>query len=143
MLHLFYALKFLILTAFPSEKLPLAKIYYSTHNPGGSHTFQRKLVLKRAIYREIQYPTSATPLLRTEGAYKIKGDTLILWKQKVFAVDYRSKPRNRKTIPCPTAPGYSCEPDYYLIRLDSLLSIYYSEKTHAYQKGSFFFVASH
>lgn len=143
MLHLFYALRSLILAVFPTEKLPLAKIYYSTYNPSGSHTFQRKLVLKRNAYHEIQYPTSATPLLRTEGAYKIKDDTLILWKQKVFTVDYRSKPRSRKTIPCPKAPGYSCESSYYLIRPDSLLSIYYSEKTHAYQKGRFFFVVSH
>ncbi|MCI1188972.1 hypothetical protein MON38_16235 [Hymenobacter sp. DH14] len=121
----------------------LEKTYYSANNRIGAHAFTMKLTIAPGGYSYTKYQTIATPFYQVTGEYKMKSDTLVLWKHKIVTVDYRDKPHPKQVSICPASKMYPCDPDYYLIRQDSLLSIYYSKETHSYQKGTLMFVASH
>ena len=135
-----FTTSFLLL--FLLNKPGLEKEYYSYYNPGGAHNFTTKLLIKHNTYVQNQYATSAIPGYRETGRYKIKSDTLILWKDKTVIFRNRKGVR-REVIICPQNTSHDCRPSYYLIRKDSLIALYYIKQTPKLKRATFVFVASH
>lgn len=131
-----------LLPLFLANGPSLEKKYYCYYNPGGAHTFTTQLLIKHSSYSQTQYATSATSAHRESGSYTVKTDTLILWKDKIVIYP-RRKGERRKVITCPQDTNYDCRPEYYLIRQDSLIALYYTKGTPRFKRASFVFVASH